>query len=172
MEPILLVHGYSAESAKGESADVRAIFGSLPDDLRKLLFVPGAAGAAVPEVIDINVSRYVSLDDGVDLDDVTLAFDRVIRRDFPHLLNGFNASGADGRISGRRSLPHGCVTSGRAGRSGASQSSKGWNSDRTGRFNTCRRDSAGGDLFRSHRFLCARRRSQRFQPPCRACQRS
>ena len=84
MEPILLVHGYSAESAKNDAVDVAQIFGTLPDDLKKTL-----AGTAV---LDVNISRYVSLDDGVDLDDITLAFDRALKKDFPSLYHGkFNA---------------------------------------------------------------------------------
>lgn len=84
MEPILLVHGYSAESAKNDAASVSGIFGTLPGDLKTKM--PEAA------VLDVNISRYVSLDDGVNLDDITLAFDRALKKDFrPLLQNGFNA---------------------------------------------------------------------------------
>jgi hypothetical protein len=84
MEPVLLVHGYSAESAKNEPPDVARIFGNLPEGLRTTL--PG------PPILDVNISRYISLDDGVDLEDITLAFDRALKKDFPELYSGgFNA---------------------------------------------------------------------------------
>ena len=35
MEPVLLVHGYSAESDSEEEAAVARIFGNLPRDLKK-----------------------------------------------------------------------------------------------------------------------------------------
>jgi hypothetical protein len=84
MEPILLVHGYSAESANSDLADVARIFGQLPDGL-KHVFPPSP-------VLDVNISRYISLDDGVDLEDITLAFDRVLKNNFSQLHSGgFNA---------------------------------------------------------------------------------
>jgi hypothetical protein len=84
MEPILLVHGYSAESAEDNAAEAARIFGTLPNDLRANL--PGE------QILDINVSRYISLDDGVDVEDITLAFDRALKNDFSELYNkGFNA---------------------------------------------------------------------------------
>lgn len=84
MEPILLVHGYSAESAKDNEADVARIFGSLPDDLR--------ANLPREHILDINISRYISLDDRVDIEDITLAFDRALKNDFSELYSsGFNA---------------------------------------------------------------------------------
>ena len=83
MEPVLLVHGYSAESAKNDAEDVAQIFGHLPQDLKTKLS---------PLVFDVNISRYISLDDGVDLEDITLAFDRALKRDFRNLYSGgFNA---------------------------------------------------------------------------------
>lgn len=83
MEPVLLVHGYSAESAVNAAADVARIFGNLPEDLKAKLDLP---------ILDVNISRYISLDDGVDLEDITLAFDRALKRDFPRLYSdGFNA---------------------------------------------------------------------------------
>jgi hypothetical protein len=33
-EPVLLVHGYSAETASAKEADVARIFGNLPEDLK------------------------------------------------------------------------------------------------------------------------------------------
>jgi hypothetical protein len=84
MEPILLVHGYSAESAQNDLADVVRIFGQLPDGLKQV-FPP-------PPVLDVNISRYISRDDGVDLEDITLAFDRGLKHNFSQLHSGgFNA---------------------------------------------------------------------------------
>jgi hypothetical protein len=84
MEPILLVHGYSAESAHNDPADVVRIFGQLPDGLKRIF--------PAPPVLDVNISRYISLDDGVDLEDITLAFDRVLKNNFSQLhSDGFNA---------------------------------------------------------------------------------
>ncbi|PYP89982.1 MAG: hypothetical protein DMF61_01920 [Blastocatellia bacterium AA13] len=91
MEPIILIHGYSAESRENDPNEVQQIFGSLPVNLHNLL----QQGGADAPIIDINISRYISLDDGVDLDDITLAFDRVLKLDkFKRLLDpqvGFNA---------------------------------------------------------------------------------
>jgi hypothetical protein len=82
MEPVLLVHGYSAESAGSAAAEVARIFGDLPKDLKANLD---------PPILDVNISRYISLDDGVDLEDITLAFDRALKKDFPRLYSdGFN----------------------------------------------------------------------------------
>jgi hypothetical protein len=84
MEPILLVHGYSAESAINTRDAVALIFGTLPEDLR--------AALTGPPILDVNISRYISLDDGVGLEDITLAFDRVLKSEFPKLRSdGFNA---------------------------------------------------------------------------------
>ncbi|MBV8891596.1 MAG: hypothetical protein JO266_06415 [Acidobacteria bacterium] len=83
MEPVLLVHGYSAESAKNEPEAVAQIFGNLPQDLETKLD---------PPILDVNISRYISLDDGIDLEDITLAFDRALKNDFSVLYSGgFNA---------------------------------------------------------------------------------
>jgi hypothetical protein len=84
VEPIVLIHGYSAESKRSGPEDVEKIYGTLPKDLTA---VPGGG-----EVVPINISRYVSLEDGMNLEDITLAFDRVLRSRFPGLLDtGFNA---------------------------------------------------------------------------------
>src|SRR5437868_2688750 len=91
MGPIILIHGYSDESRENDPNEVQQIFGSLPVNLHNLL----QQGGADAPIIDINISRYISLDDGVDLDDITLAFDRVLKLDkFKRLLDpqvGFNA---------------------------------------------------------------------------------
>lgn len=80
MEPILLIHGYSSE---GKDNKVEDIYGSLPDDLRK------AFGAE--NVKDINLSRWISLSDGIALDDVSFAMERALKEKFPELLEkGFH----------------------------------------------------------------------------------
>ena len=71
MEPIVLIHGYSAESRKTDAKSIAAIYGHLPEKLRDAY-----GGAAVTE---IDLSRYISLEDGVTLDDVSRALDRALR---------------------------------------------------------------------------------------------
>lgn len=79
MEPVLLIHGYSSESAGETDKEIKAIYGSLSDDLRKRVQV-------------VNVSRYVSLDDDVSLEDISLALQRALVAEHPDLLRtGFNA---------------------------------------------------------------------------------
>lgn len=84
MEPIVLIHGYSAESKETDRASIAAIYGDLPDRLRQAY-----GGAAVTE---IDLSRYVSLEDGVTLDDIARALDRALRaEEFRGLLtSGFH----------------------------------------------------------------------------------
>lgn len=84
MEPIVLIHGYSSESRGDKKADIAKIFGSLPEALTK--------SPINAPVVSVNISRYVSLDDSVNVDDITLALDRVLKAQFSHLLDtGFNA---------------------------------------------------------------------------------
>lgn len=82
MKPVVLIHGYSSESNKTDAASVRAIYGDLPDRLATIV--------SPSDIVNVNVSRYLSLDDGISIDDVSLAMDRAIKRDYAHLLNGFN----------------------------------------------------------------------------------
>ncbi len=80
MLPILLIHGYSTE---GKNNSVEKIYGSLPKELRKLF------GKNV--IKSLNLSRWISLSDGVLLDDVSYAMDRALKHDFPDLLeSGFH----------------------------------------------------------------------------------
>lgn len=80
MKPILLIHGYSSE---GKNTPVRDIYGTLPAELRKRF---GATN-----VRDLNLSRWISLNDGVALDDVSLAMNRALNARFPKLLaTGFH----------------------------------------------------------------------------------
>ena len=82
MNPILLIHGYSAEQGQhGDSlADVTAIYGTLPADLRR------EYGKA--KVLSLNLARYVSLEDGLNLDDLARAMERALRTEHAELLAG------------------------------------------------------------------------------------
>lgn len=71
MERIVLVHGYSAESREDDRGAITGIYGDLPAALRE------AYGQ--PTVVDVDVSRYVTLEDGITLDDLSLALDRALR---------------------------------------------------------------------------------------------
>jgi hypothetical protein len=75
-ETLVLMHGFSAE---GRPENVDQIYGTLPAALRAL------------PVLEVNLGRYVSLDDSVDLEDVTLAFDRVMAAHPELLEHGFSA---------------------------------------------------------------------------------
>lgn len=80
MKPILLIHGYSSEGKKATAED---IYGTLPQDLRN------AFGAGVIKELDL--SRWISLSDGVRIDDVSFAMDRALKSRFPQLLgSGFH----------------------------------------------------------------------------------
>lgn len=80
MNPLLLIHGYSAESDEETPAAITSIYGTLPKDL------VDRYGAG--NVFELDVSRYISLEDGIRLDDVSRAMDQALRADFPHLLDG------------------------------------------------------------------------------------
>lgn len=84
MHPIVFVHGYSAESHKRSSAAIRRIYAGFPEALAERLDRP---------VHLLNLSRWISLDDGIRLDDVSRAFDRALYSDeFSELLrSGFDA---------------------------------------------------------------------------------
>jgi len=84
MKPIVLIHGYSAESSKSTKKAITKIYGDLPASLRKTF---GAAN-----VVEIDLSRYISLEDGLTVDDVSRAFDRTLHQNYSHLLQqGFHA---------------------------------------------------------------------------------
>ncbi len=85
--PTVLIHGYSSEGKTSDTAaytrqQLAGLYGSLPDDLAARGFT----------TVPVNLSRYVSLDDGVDVDDLSLALQRALTQDYPALLSGgFNA---------------------------------------------------------------------------------
>ncbi|MCZ6665429.1 MAG: hypothetical protein O7B81_08990, partial [Gammaproteobacteria bacterium] len=67
MLPIVLIHGYSSE---GKNTKVQDIYGNLPDELRDA-FGDGS-------VVEIDLARWVSLNDGIAIDDVSFALDRAL----------------------------------------------------------------------------------------------
>jgi hypothetical protein len=79
MEPIVLIHGYSAEGKEG-AANIPRIYGTLPQSLKQIY--------GRKAVVEINLSRYISLDDGITVDDISRALDRALRLEFPKLLQG------------------------------------------------------------------------------------
>ena len=82
MLPIVLIHGYSSEGADTTAA---AIYGDLPKRLR-LAFGDDA-------VMEVNLSRWISLSDGVSIDDISFAMNRALKstRLQSLLSTGFNA---------------------------------------------------------------------------------
>lgn len=78
MQPIVLIHGYSAESKDTDPASIESIYGSMPQALRTLY--------GDSSVVEIDLSRYVSLEDGLHIDDISRAFDRALHSDeYAHL---------------------------------------------------------------------------------------
>ncbi|HEV8377135.1 MAG TPA: hypothetical protein VGR38_12970 [Candidatus Polarisedimenticolia bacterium] len=83
MKPIVLIHGYSAERGKTGALSIASIYGTLPRDLRSA-FGRGA-------VVEIDLARYLSLEDGVRLDDISRAMQRALEEEHPDLLKkGFD----------------------------------------------------------------------------------
>ena len=80
MKPIVLIHGYSAESRQTDHNSIIAIYGTLPHDLRQSY-----------EVVNIDLSRYVSLNDSVSINDIARGLNRVLVEQYPELLHsGFH----------------------------------------------------------------------------------
>ncbi len=92
MEPVVLIHGYSSEgyvnTKKETEADrkknIKAIYGDLPKLLKEKF------GNDKIEVL--NLSRWISLDDGVSLDDISFAMQRALMsEEHNHLMiSGFH----------------------------------------------------------------------------------
>src|SRR5262245_41882173 len=76
MKPIVLIHGYSAESKESTAASIASIYGTLPKDLK--------ATFGGRSVVEIDLGRYLSLEDGVRVDDISRAFDRALEEEYPH----------------------------------------------------------------------------------------
>ncbi|MDQ6972154.1 MAG: alpha/beta hydrolase [Mariprofundaceae bacterium] len=80
MVPILLIHGYASE---GSHNPVEEIYGDLPAHLRQEF--------GDDAVVEIDLSRWISLSDGISLDDVSFAMQRALNEKFSHLLaSGFH----------------------------------------------------------------------------------
>jgi pimeloyl-ACP methyl ester carboxylesterase len=80
MKPIVLIHGYSAESPTSDPTSIENIYGDLPRRLR-----------ASYQVIEIDLSRYVSLNDSVSIADIARALNRALLEQHPALLqDGFH----------------------------------------------------------------------------------
>ena len=75
-----MIHGYSSE---GKDNTVEDIYGSLPQDLRQMF--------GADNVQELNLSRWISLNDGIRLEDVSFAMQRALTERFSHLLaSGFH----------------------------------------------------------------------------------
>ena len=80
MLPILLIHGYSSE---GKDVSAQEIYGNLPNNLREEF--------GNDFVKEIDLGRWISLSDGISLDDVSFAMERALREQFAELLeSGFH----------------------------------------------------------------------------------
>ncbi|MBU0483668.1 MAG: hypothetical protein KKB30_04045 [Proteobacteria bacterium] len=75
MKPIVLIHGYSSE---GKDNTFAQIYGTLPDDLRQWV--------GADQVKELDLSRWISLNDGIALDDISLAMNRALSAECPELL--------------------------------------------------------------------------------------
>jgi hypothetical protein len=80
MEPIVLIHGYSAEGKEATPDAIAGIYGTLPKSLKQIY--------GRKAVVEINLSRYISLEDGVTVDDISRALDRALKTDYSRLLRG------------------------------------------------------------------------------------
>lgn len=82
MQPILLVHGYSAESKSSAPASVARTYQHLPKLLRERF------GS---DLTDLDLSRYISLEDSITLDDISRGMERALETDYDELRkSGFN----------------------------------------------------------------------------------
>ena len=80
MKPIVLIHGYSSESPTADPISISNIYGDLPQRLR-----------AAYDVVEVDLSRYVSLNDSVSVADIARAFHRALLEQHPTLIeSGFH----------------------------------------------------------------------------------
>ena len=81
MQPIVLIHGYSSE---GKNTSVEDIYGNLPGDLREEF--------GADSLVEIDLARWISLNDGVSIDDISFALNRALHSNrFKRLLDsGFH----------------------------------------------------------------------------------
>lgn len=74
--PIVFIHGYGSE---GRNTAAHEIYGELPQQITRSL---------EQEVVSINLSRWISLSDGIHLEDVSFALERALRSaKYQHLLD-------------------------------------------------------------------------------------
>src|SRR4051794_36448670 len=80
MKPVVLIHGYSAESHSPDPTSIANIYGTLPQRLRGSY-----------DVIEVDLSRYVSLNDSVSVADIARGLNRALLEQHPDLLDtGFH----------------------------------------------------------------------------------
>jgi hypothetical protein len=80
MKPIILIHGYSSESPTPDPTSIENIYGDLPRRLRETY-----------DVVEVDLSRYVSLSDSVSIADIARALNRAFLEQHADLLeNGFH----------------------------------------------------------------------------------
>src|SRR5207249_10711219 len=80
MKPVVLIHGYSAESPSADPTSIANIYGTLPQRLRGSY-----------DVIEVDLSRYVSLNDSVSVADIARGLNRGLLEQHPGLLeSGFH----------------------------------------------------------------------------------
>ncbi|WP_054113036.1 esterase/lipase family protein [Marinagarivorans algicola] len=74
--PIVFIHGYGSE---GRNTPIHDIYGELPQQI---------AHSLGQKVVSINLSRWISLSDGIHLEDVSFALERALRSpSYQHLLD-------------------------------------------------------------------------------------
>ncbi len=80
MKPIVLIHGYSSESPTPDPTSIANIYGTLPQRLR-----------ASYDVVEVDLSRYVSLNDSVSVADIARGLNRALLEQHRTLLeSGFH----------------------------------------------------------------------------------
>lgn len=79
MEPILLIHGYGSEDGTATSRRGAA-------QIYKGLATWLSREYPSNEVFELDLTRWISLEDGIAIDDVSRAMDRALRGEFSHLM--------------------------------------------------------------------------------------
>jgi pimeloyl-ACP methyl ester carboxylesterase len=80
MEPILLIHGYGSEQGTATSQRGAAnIYGGLSTWLKRTY--------SSDSVFELDLTRWISLEDGIGLDDVSRAMDAALRGPYSHLMS-------------------------------------------------------------------------------------
>lgn len=72
MKPIVLIHGYSAESPASDPTSIASIYGILSQRLR-----------ASYDVVEVDLSRYVRLNDSVSFADIARGLNRALLEAVP-----------------------------------------------------------------------------------------